>query len=169
MSSHCALNLGRLQTRLRGSWPHARPGVRGLWPHSAPGAGRRVAWWPLSLSPPLSSLSQALQEARGPALSIAPHPRLHRHFNARQIAGCGSFKGGGGPGAPRAKADSDRRRSLTRAPLGTDARPCALRARVGQPRPGWPQAGQWQGSCCWRPPASEERLRGPSSPSARMC
>uniref|UniRef100_A0A4W2GI88 Solute carrier family 39 member 8 n=1 Tax=Bos indicus x Bos taurus TaxID=30522 RepID=A0A4W2GI88_BOBOX len=39
--------------------------------------------------------------------------RLHRHFNARQVAGCCYFEGAGGPGAPRATADPDRRRRLT--------------------------------------------------------
>lgn len=116
---------------VRKSWDVCKPGSGTVGPRPGrafEGSGHTVLpgparGWPggLYLCPPLSSLSQALQEARGPVLPIAPHPRLHRHFNAPQVAGCSSFEGGGGPGAPRATADSDPRRRLTRTPLGTDA------------------------------------------------
>ncbi|ELK06377.1 hypothetical protein PAL_GLEAN10022570 [Pteropus alecto] len=92
-------NVCKLGSGAVGSMPNLA--FEGSGHGSAPGADPRVARWPLSLS----SLSQALQEARGPVLPIGLHLRLHGHFDVLQVAGCCSFEGGGGPGAPRASAD----------------------------------------------------------------
>lgn len=95
---------------------------------SAPEAGRRVAGWPLSLPPLCPFYLRLSRRPGGPLCLSLPPPRLHRHFNARQVAGCCYFEGAGGPGAPRATADPDRRRRLTGA-LG-HRRGCARHAPV---------------------------------------
>lgn len=77
----------------------------------------------------------------------------------------------------RVTADSDPRGPAIRARAPGHPRRCAqsvpvrsspFQALERRPRPGWPRAGRWLGSCCWRLRASEGRLRGPGSPSARM-
>lgn len=84
---------------------------------SAPGTGQLVAQWPLSLSPFVPFISGSPggpQGGGGPTLPITPLPRCH--FNAPKVASCCCVEGGGGPGVPRATADSDKHRRLTRAP-----------------------------------------------------
>lgn len=117
---------------VRKSWDVCKPESRTVGPmpgrafegsgHAVlPGPAPLVARWPLSLSLFVLFISGSPGGPGARSAYRSPHPRLHRHFNALPVTGCSSFEGGGGPAAPRAPADSDPQRGLTRAPLGTDA------------------------------------------------
>ena len=166
------LNLKQKQHRTHlAGWQ--KLGLKSLWVIMSKG---RVMGVDLTIGGPPSHLPGGPGARSVYRSHLALPARLHRHFNARQVAGCCYFEGAGGPGAPRATADPDRRRRLTGA-LGHRrgcARPVPVRsspfwAREAQPRPRWLRVERWLGSCCWRPLASEGRRRCPGSPSARMC
>lgn len=117
--------------------------------------------------PPLSLLSQALQEARG-AHSVYRSPRAELPLQCPEGRGLLLCQRRRSRSAAR-HANPDGRRRLAGsllATLGDTSAPVRLEGQLG---PGWLQAGQWPGFCCWRPPASEGRRKGPGSPSARMC
>lgn len=133
--------------------------------------------WPVAFisAPPLSSLSQALQEDRGRAAYRSPPPapplqcpaglRLLFFRRRRRTTGARCHRGLGSAPTPDSHALGHLCRRAPRVPV----RPRPLRVGEEQSRPGWPPAGRWPGSCSWRRRGSEGRRRGPGSPSARMC
>ena len=100
-------------TTLCKSWDICKPGSGAVGPtpgRAFEGSGHAVlpglaGVGPLAfISVPLCPLYLRLSRRPGGPLCLSlPAPRLHRHFNAPQVAGCGSSQGGGGPGAPASR------------------------------------------------------------------